>query len=95
MIGAVGRGTLRAAGQPGLDALLEEWARGVRSQFGNVVQFIGRARGDPAQIVVIVLFPDDGTYQRFDQERPDRWAQSILQHMEGEMQWDEIDVNQV
>ncbi|HET9659863.1 MAG TPA: hypothetical protein VFP05_06000 [Thermomicrobiales bacterium] len=95
MVGGIGRGTLRAAGQPGLDALLEEWARGVRSQFGDVVQYIGRVHGDPTQIVVIVLFPDEETYQRFGQERPDRWAQDVLQHLEDGMQWEEIDVNQV
>lgn len=95
MIGAIGRGTLRAAGQPGLDSVLEEWARGVRSEFGDVVQYIGRAHGDAGQLVVIVLFPSEETYQRFDQQRPDRWAHIILQHLEGDMQWDEIDVEQV
>ena len=95
MIGAIGRGTLRAAGQPGFDALLEEWARGVRSEFGDVVQYIGRAHGDAGQIVVIVLFPEEATFQRFSQQPPDRWAQTILQHMEGGMQWEEVNVEQV
>lgn len=95
MVGAIGRGTLLAAGQPGLDAVLEEWARGVRSEFGDVVQYIGHRHGDVGQIVVIVLFTDEATYQRFSEQRPDRWAQTILQHIDGEMQWEEVDVNQV
>ncbi len=95
MVGAIGRGTLRAAGQPGLDALIEEWARGVRAQFGDVVQYIGRVHGDPAQVVVIVLFPDQATFDRFEQEHPDRWAQAVLQHMDGGMAWETIEVQQV
>lgn len=95
MIGAIGRGTLRAAGQPGVDALLEEWARGVRAEFGEVVTYIGRAAGKPADIVVIVLFPDEATYQRFDAQKPDKWAQDVLALLEDGMHWDDIDVQQV
>ena len=95
MVGAIGRGRLRAAGQPGLDALIEEWARGVRAQFGDVVQYIGLANGDPAQIVVIVLFPDQATFTQFEQEHPDRWAQAVLDHLDGGMTWEPIEVQQV
>jgi hypothetical protein len=95
MVGAIGHATLIAAGQPGLDVLIEEWGRGVRSQFGDVVEFIGRKHGDPAQIVVIVLFPDEETYQRFDQQKSDPWAARFLQHIEGDIDWETIEVNQI
>lgn len=95
MVGAIGHATLSAAGQPGLDSLVEEWGRGVRAQFGDVMEFVGRVHGDPAQIVVIVLFPDEATYQRFDQQKSDAWAQRFLQHIDGDIHWETIEVNQV
>jgi hypothetical protein len=95
VIGAIGRGTLRAAGQPGLDSLLEEWGRDVRSKYGDVVLYIGRAHGDARQIVIIALFQDSDAYRRFEQLRPDHWAQIVNEHLDGDMQWDEIEVNQV
>ena len=58
--------------------------------------YIGQAHGDAGQ--------DRGhraasrtkpPISDFDQQRPDPLGAKILQHVEGEMQWEEIEVNQV
>lgn len=95
MVGAIGHATLAAAGQPGLDSLIEEWARDVHSRFADVVIYIGRVHDDPAEVVIIVLFPDAATYEHFNSEKPDSWGQKFLDHVKGEVRWEEIDVDQV
>jgi len=97
MVGAIGHATLIAAGQPGLDALLEEWTRDVRKTYHqNLISYIGHVHDEPGEIVIIALLPDEESFQQYlHQLSEDPWAAKFLQHIEGEIDWETIVVNQV
>lgn len=96
MVGAIGHATLIAAGQPGLDTLIEEWTRDVRHNYGNIVSYIGHVHDDPTEIVIIMLLPDAETFHGYlDQLAQDPWAAKFLQLVEGNIDWETIEVNQV
>jgi len=97
MVGAIGHATLIAAGQPGLDALIEEWARDVRKTFHqDLITYIGHVHDEPGEIVIIALLPDEEAFHQYlHQLGEDPWAARFLQHIEGEIDWEQIEVNQV
>ena len=96
MIGAIGHAMLKAGGQPGLDALIEEWTREVRAKIGDITGYIGHVQDDPREIVIIVLLADEGAFHNYlHQMAVNPWAQRFMQHIEGEIDWEEIEVDQV
>jgi len=96
MVGAIGHATLIAAGQPGLDALLEEWTRDVRHNYANLVSYFGHVHDDPSEIVIIALLPDEEAFHNYlHQLDEDPWAARFLQHVEGDIDWETIEVQQV
>jgi hypothetical protein len=97
MVGAIGHATLTAAGQPGLDALLEEWARDVRKQYPeHLVTYIGHVHDEPGEIVIILLLPDDEAFHSvMAQLGDDPWVARFIQHVENGINWEAIEVNQV
>jgi hypothetical protein len=96
MMGAIGHATLKAGGQPGFDSLIEEWTREVRTQIGDIAGYIGHVHDDPDEIVIIVLLPTEGAFHNYlHQMAVNPWAQRFMQHIEGEVDWEEIEVNQV
>ena len=96
MVGAIGHATLIAAGQPGLDALIEEWTRDVRHKFGDVVSYVGHVHGEPNNIVIILLLSDEAAFNAFmEQVGSDPWWARFMQHVDGDVDWETIEVNQV
>lgn len=97
MVGAIGHATLIADGQPGLDVLLEEWTRDVRKTYpSSLISYIGHVHDEPNEIVIIVLLPDEAAFHNYlHQLSEDPWAARFLQHVEGDIDWEPIEVNQV
>jgi hypothetical protein len=96
MVGAIGHATLIAGGQPGLDSLLEEWARDVRHAYGDLVNYVGHVHDNPSEIVIIALLPNEAAFHSYlEQMAGDPWAARFLQHVEGDIDWETIEVNQV
>lgn len=97
MVGAIGHATLIAAGQPGLDVLIEEWTRDVRHTYHErLISYIGHVQGEPGEIVILVLLPDETAFQHYlHQLSEDPWAARFLQHVEGDIDWEPIEVNQI
>lgn len=97
MVGAIGHATLIADGQPGLDALIEEWTRDARKTYhGRLITYIGHVYDSPGKIIIIALLPEvDSFHQYLQQLGQDPWAARFLQHVEGDIDWEQIEVNQV
>jgi hypothetical protein len=97
MVGAIGHATLIAGGQPGLDALIEEWTRDVRKTYhGSLISYIGHVHDKPGEIVIFALLPDEDAFHQYLQQLgEDPWAAKFLQHVEGGIDWEQIEVNQV
>lgn len=97
MVGAIGHATLIAAGQPGLDALIEEWTRDVRKTYHeSLISYIGHVSDQPGKIIIIALLPDADSFQQYlHQLGEDPWGARFLQHVEGDIDWEQIEVNQV
>jgi hypothetical protein len=92
-----GHATLISAGQPDLDALIEEWARDVRKTYHpSLISYIGHVHDEPGEIVIIALLPDEEAFRQYLQQLgEDPWGARFLQHVEGDIDWEQIEVNQV
>jgi hypothetical protein len=97
MVGAIGHATLIAGGQPGLESLIEEWTRDVRKTYHErLISYIGHVHDEPGEIVILALLPDEEAFHQYlHQLGEDPWAAKFLQHVEGDIDWEQIEVNQV
>ena len=97
MFGTIGHAKLSAAGQPGLETLMEEWMRDIRPTIpGEFVNFIGHRAGKPDEIVFIALAQDEPTYRQLAaSSEQDAWYRKFLDHIQGDVTWEDVEMNQL
>lgn len=97
MFGTIGTFKIK----PGADAVLTEldeaWMKEFRPSVpGPVLMFRGTVDGKPDERVMVFLCQDKETYFKIaDDPRQDEQYQKMTEHVEGEITWTDIQVDEV
>ena len=98
MFGTIGHARLKSGrSRADIDALGEEWARTIRPQIpGPFLQLVGHQDGDPNALVFVALAQDKTTYQNLaNLPEQDAWYRKMIELLDGEVQWDDVELDQV
>jgi hypothetical protein len=97
VFGTIGHGRLKAGRQSQLEALNQEWLQKIRPQIaGEVVQLVGHADGQPEELVFVALVQDKATYQQLAaMPEQDAWYRRMTEHLEGDVRWEDVQMEQI
>jgi quinol monooxygenase YgiN len=97
MFGTIGHLTPKPGGQEKFQALMEEWQRTIRPTIkGRVVQYSGRPKDNPNEVVFAALFEDEPTYRKLA-ESPEQNAfyQRMMELVDGDIRWEDVQIDDV
>ena len=97
MFGTIGHATPKPGGGEKFQALMDEWDRTMRPGIpGKVLQFSGRPKDHPEQVVFISLFQDEETYRNLANDpKQDAWFHRMMELIDGEVSWEDIQIDDV
>jgi hypothetical protein len=87
--------------KPGMEAkfqeLQEEWDRTMRPKIpGKVLQFSGKPKDRPGEVVFIALFQDEPTYRDLaNNPEQDAWYRKMMELVDGEISWEDVEIDEV
>ncbi len=96
MFGTIGHAKLKPGGRAALDSLMDEWNRDIRPRIpGRFVSYVGNKAGNPDEIVVLALAQDKATYRHLaDLPEQDTWYHRFAEHVEGEVTWEDVEMDE-
>ena len=97
MFGTIGRFHPKPDSEQKFRALMEEWERTMRPSIpGKVMQFGGRPKAQPDQVIFISLFQDEDTYRNLaNNPDQDAFYRRMMECVDGEISWEDIQIDDV
>ena len=92
MFGTIGHVRPKPGHENAIQTLMDEWQRTIRPSIpGEVVQFMGRPKDNPDEVVFLALVQDEQTYRNLAASpEQDAFFRRLMEHCEGEPRWEDV-----
>jgi hypothetical protein len=97
MFGTIGHARPKPGHEAQMEALHEEWRRTIRPKLpGSFLELIGRPKDRPGEMVFVALAQDEATYRQLAaMPEQDAWYRRYAEHLEGEVTWEDVEMEVV
>ncbi len=96
MFGTIGHIRIKTGHEAALSGLMEDWTEPIRPQVpGAFLNLFGRSVDRPGESVFVALAQDQSTYRQLaEMPEQDAWYRKLLEHIEEEPAWEDVELEQ-
>lgn len=97
MFGTIGRARIKPGSRAQIESLMAEWDATIRPRIpGEMIRLMGNAAGSPDDVVFVALAKDEATYRNLaNMPEQDAWFRRFAEHVEGEVRWEDVEMENV
>jgi hypothetical protein len=97
VFGTIGHMKPKPGGDAKFKELMDEWDRTMRPGIpGKVLQFSGRPKDRPDEVVFVALFEDEATYRDLaNNPEQDAWYHRMMELVDGDITWEDVQIDDI